>query len=79
LVSLSGSVRRAGDPAVDQSLATLESGDALVIDRYSPEGDWVFVTLQLEREVEQGWIQSGWFCPTSGGNSMATACAGTGQ
>lgn len=70
-------VRPSPGASADQSVGALESGDALVIDRYSPEGDWVFV--RLERGVEQGWIQSGWFCPSSGGSSGATACADTGQ
>ena len=69
-------LRPAASAPADRTLATAQSGDQFVIDRYNSSGAWVHGTARLKngREVE-GWIEVGWFCPPVETPGPATACS----
>ena len=64
-----------GAPAA-QAIGTMMSGDRFTVDRYSSTGAWVHGTAHMKDGAEaEGWMEAGWFCPTAGADSPATACA----
>jgi hypothetical protein len=71
-------LRRTPDEPAEAAIASVQSGDRFVIERYTPSGTWVRGAARLKdgREID-GWLQAGWFCPVDGSDSPATACGAT--